>query len=74
MPLVCRHCLFKDVDKFGGGWTLVGRGVGGTDGAKGWQTAVGDLGVAKYADTRATFKYADKYINRLPGTVFRYEG
>ncbi len=63
------HC---DMDFEGGGWTLVGRGIGGAP--SGWNNAVGDLNTSGAVDGLLTFKFSDARITAIPKSVYRFVG
>ena len=61
------HC---DMDFEGGGWTLVGRGIGGAP--SGWNNAVGDLNTSGAVDGLLTFKFSDARITAIPKSCLLY--
>jgi hypothetical protein len=52
-----------------GGWTLVARGIAPS--GEEWLTA-GELAVHEATTLRASFKFADDFINAIPKTVYRF--
>ncbi|MFT6818248.1 MAG: hypothetical protein ACJATT_002061 [Myxococcota bacterium] len=63
------HC---DRDFEGGGWTLVGRGIGGA--AAGWKDTTTDLNITDAVDGLLTFKSSDARITAIPKSVYRLVG
>lgn len=59
--------------EYGGGWTMVGRGVGGNPDC--WLQA-GEEGCNAWSmwDTRKSFMYKDNTINGIPHTAIWYQG
>jgi hypothetical protein len=56
-----------------GGWTLIGRGIGGAP--AGWKDTTAAINASNAADdSYLTFKFADTFINAIPKTVYRFEG
>jgi len=67
-------CFMADWDsEYGGGWTMVGRGVGGNPDC--WLQA-GEEGCNAWSmwDTRKSFMYKDNTINGIPHTAIWYQG
>jgi len=67
-------CFMVDWDaKNGGGWTMVGRGIGGNPGC--WNRA-GDneCNPTSMWDTRKSFLYSDSIINGIPHDTIWYQG
>jgi len=59
-------CMMPDVDKVnGGGWTLVGRGVGGNPGCWG-QGGAQDCNANGMMNIRSSFMYKDTIVNGIP--------
>ena len=64
---------YCDMDHEGGGWTRVGRGIGGDYSS--WITATGDLNInadGTPADA-STYKLSDAKINAIPKGSFRFK-
>ena len=66
--------MMTDLDKwYGGGWTMVGRGVGNAMGC--WGKPGGqDCNANSMTNTRLSFLYKDQTINGIPHDTIWYQG